>query len=284
MSSYVPPYSIHVENSRPRQSKFRLRYVLVGIIGILVGVILFQIVWSYALLPNMKLKTFSVYSNIENGIEANRVKAIIGVDTGSVYPEIDVKRIEQQLMLHLPLEKVIVKKKFPDILEIHLIERIPLVFGIYISDEDRAIPMQFDKDGYLVSSGVGIRNYDMPVLSGDILFPKPMIGEILDSSYLNLVEKLSEIRNEKLELYQLISEVELRDKGGDHFEIIMYIRGHHVPLVLKDNFSIRVLLDGMVVLDALRDVSQDKKMAMIDCRSPQITFSYKKEEVAKNDR
>lgn len=281
MSSFIFPenYNRTVDKQaiavRKRINRKRLRRILVTIITILSILIVMQVSWTLLVLPNMKLKNVEVISSTSFPINPDTVRAVIGIDVGDVYPDIDVKRIESQIMNNLMVEKVQAVKRFPDRLTINITERIPLAMTLFETKEGRMVPVQLDREGYIINVGKGVDYFDLPVVSGGFQMALPVPGERVRRPASSLLNRLNGIALQNPELYRLISEVKINTKGSDNFEILLYIRGHRIPVLLKESFSNARLLRAIGVMDALQDVGKDESILLIDYRSDNITYSYK---------
>lgn len=252
-----------------------IRLFLLFVIFVLLMIIISEIVWGFLISPKIQLRTVQIISENNIPVDVKQIKAIIGVDTGSSYPSIDCKKIENLIRNHLVVESVRVEKHFPDRLSIHLKNREAIAIGLFLTEEGRSVPVQFDKEGYVLHSGSAIKDFDLPILSGDYNFPLPVSGERIEGKAQNLLNSLYTIREENEELFKLISEIKMNNIGSDHYEVFFYVRGHRIPLLMKENFDSTYLLKAIEVMDALKDVDLDKGMTMLDYRSGFIIFSRK---------
>lgn len=253
----------------------RIRLFLLFVIFVLLMIIISEVVWGFLISPKIQLRTVQIISENNISVDVKQIKAIIGVDAGSSYPSIDCKKIENLIRNHLVVESVRVEKHFPDRLLIHLKNREAIAIGLFLTEEGRSVPVQFDKEGYVLHSGSAIKDFDLPIFSGDYDFPLPVSGERIEGKAQNLLNSLYTIREENEELFKLISEIKMNNIGGDHYEVFFYIRGHRVPLLMKENFDSAYLLKAIGVMDALKDVDLDKEIKMLDYRSGFIIFSRK---------
>lgn len=267
------PLNQEISKTEKRIIRSKIRLLLLLIIFVLLTIIASELVWSFLIAPRIQLRTVQILSENNLPVDVKQLKAIIGLDVGSSYPSIDCKKIERLIQNHLMVESVRVEKHFPDRLLIHLKNREAIAIGLFLTPEGRSVPVQFDKEGYLLHSGSAIENFDLPILSGDYDFPLPILGERIEGKAQPLLASLYQIREENEELFKLISEIKMNHIGSDHYEILFYVRGHRVPLLMKENFDSTSLLRAIEVMDALKDVDLDKGMSMLDYRSGLIIFS-----------
>lgn len=262
-----------ITNSQKQIIRSKIRFFLLLLIFLFSVIIVGNLVWNFLLSPKIQLRTVQIVSEKNLPVDVKQIKAIIGLDVGSSYPAIDCNHIENLLKNHLVVESVKVEKHFPDRLVIYMKNREPIAMGLFVTSEGRTVPVQFDKEGVVLHTGSSIKNFDLPIISGDYTFPVPVSGEKIQGKARNLLGELYSIREENEELFKLISEVKMNHLGSDHYEMVFYVRGHRLPLLMKENFSSTHLLRAIEVMDALKDVDLDKGMTMLDYRSGLITFS-----------
>ena len=256
----------------------KTKALLILLIIIMSLILCGKLVYNYFILPSITLKTVQIISTNNMPVDAQKIKRLINLQEGCSYPSINCQKITQTLLNSMSLEDCVAQKKFPDRLVITITQREPLVIALYNNGVGKSLPVLFDKAGYIVSFGKDITNWDYPVISGDILFPPLIQGEQFFGKPLQVLESLSQIKTQNSPLYALISEIHFESIDGDNFDLLFFIRGHRIPLVMKENFDEPHLLKVIGVMDALKDVELDKKIALIDYRSQHITYTYKKGE------
>ena len=281
MSSFILPDSysssldLKAQHVRKQINKRKIRKILVILITLFIIVITAQLLYYLMILPKLTLNEVKVISNTNYPIDAQVVKGIIGIDVGTEYPGIDTTRIETILMNNLMIKNVKVEKIFPDKLTIIIEEREPLVLSLFKTKKGRTLPLLFDCDGCLIKMGIGVDYFDVPILSGFVSLDELKLGSYLGDKQCRLLKKIKLISTDNRELYSLISELEIKDGGSDNLEIVLYIRGHEMPLLMKESFTQQRLLKAIGVMDALRDVGLDKGISEIDYRSNHISYLYK---------
>jgi len=249
---------------RKKDFSFKFFFLFSLILGLLVGSFYFIIFSSFFQIKEIKISGNQKISEIEiKKIVLNKIKKkIFFYHTKSIFLT-NSKKIEKELSENFPLiEKVILKKDFPETLLIKITERKP--FALLCQDEDCYF---FDKEGVVFEKGKGDlitvkkRNLKKNLSLGDKVFEKKELKAILE------IEK--EISGEfKIKIKKMTLENE---------SLTVYVsEGYRIIFDLNKSIQEQLFNLG-VVLSKKISTEERKKLEYIDLRFGNRVFFRKKE-------
>lgn len=253
--------------------KWMIKAVL-ALIGLLFLFIVGVLVRNYALMPLCSIKSFRVYSASGEmdaaGIE--RLKAITGINERTLYSQVNPKRMEEKIAAALPVKSVVVEKHFPASVDIYVVEREPLLLALYRGQQGDDWLFSLDSEGVVVEVGEGIADYDLPLVSGAIAFPAPNIGSRVLFDNNHLFKKLQTLKSEQLQLYNSISEIQIRDRIGSQYDVCVFFRGREYPCLFSADFKEANLINGLIIEESISKMISGKRGYVIDCRTDAPAF------------
>jgi cell division protein FtsQ len=155
-------------------------------------------------------------------VDANEILQLAHVKPGSKMYDLDLMVIQKDVVSHHFLKDAVVERDLPSTLKIAVVERSPIamVKGGEI--------LYLDPEGVVLPHSISQELFDLPMISNLPPEVKLSIGSVVQHP--DVAEALSILTTAKLvnkELYHLISEVRLRNKG----DLIFYTTDGGVPVL-----------------------------------------------------
>jgi cell division protein FtsQ len=167
-----------------------------------------------------------------------------------------------------------VVKRFPDRLSIYLEPRQAVALSL-AKLEGRLLPLYYDRHGvvFMAGSGVGEKmTSNIPVISG-LNFENPVLGMRLPDSLKPLLENLEKINRSAPELLAAVSEIEIRAKPFDGFDLVLYPLHSPIRVRLENTMNEDTLRYVMLLLDVFK--SRSSIPEEIDFRSGMGSYKVK---------
>ena len=255
-----------------RESLFnRLLLVLVlCLILFLIG----ELVFHFVVAPRLTVRNIVIRSDLS--LSKEEILAIAGTEENAFYYQVDPVRIRNALEQLPMVRKAVVKKTFPDALDITLYGRIPLSILFFTTPEGSSIPMVIDGQGVVFEIGSALSQWDLPVITG-IEFEKLEVGTKLPEKVQPILQDLERLRQEDPGIFRLISELRLIPKSAGNLEILLYPIQFPVRLRLSGGLDPVVLRNAMVILDLLAKQELLIRVRELDMRTGDVVYRTEEE-------
>jgi len=167
------------------------------------------------------------------------------------------------------IESVSVEKHFPDRVEIHVKERIPVAKTIVMVN-GKSVSVQIDKNGVLFTGAVAT-NYDnnIPLVTG-LPVDNVQDGMRLSANYRNLMEQISVLSELPQKYFAAVSEIQVVTKEYGNYELILYPIHTKVKVLTDRTLDEDALKYMMVVLDVVNSIEPD--VSVIDLRYGSVSY------------
>jgi cell division protein FtsQ len=270
--SYAGEVPVHRMTSTER---FIRRLILIA--G---GLLLTELLWLLGIRPCLPL--YRVEITDIPGIERETILTWAGIEKKSSFFSINKERAELSLRSLPQIESALVEKVFPDGLRIILTERSAVAMSLVRLD-GRLVPVYFDREGILIRIGndaggrskkAGNRAQEgtVPLISGLVL-DEPVLGMRLPVSFASFLANLEKIYAATPVLLQAISEIRIKRKAYESFDLVLYPVHHTIRVRTGSDINEEMLRYIMLMLDVLNT----KKMNVeeIDFRAGMASYIIK---------
>lgn len=208
------------------------------------------------------LKRTQIFSINNIIIKGNKVLSINEIlETGKIVNvknifAINLKKLEENLILHPRIRKVSVKRKLPNLLYIFIEERKPVAL-INIKKDMLYKIYELDREGYIIGEGDRISNFDLPVITG-VESDEIILGEkIKNKKVLNILDTLYRINEKIYNFKRLIAEINIRKIGAES-ELTIILNKKNIPVYFGNEIIFEKLLKLnsliMIVAGRLNDI------------------------------
>jgi cell division protein FtsQ len=224
-------------------------------------------------LPWVRISRVVVQADFE--MERQVLLDLAGLDGTRYYFGLQPSSIASRLEGYPLIKSAAVERVFPNTVRLELLRRRVLATAI-IQREGQSVPIAVDETGMIYDSGAHVADRDVPVLSG-IGFEGNVIGSRLPSSLEPLLQSLHELRRSSPEIYGLISELRVQDRGTQGFDVLMYTEGFRVPVRMESTIDKNTSTYALMVLDVLTQRGEADDIAEVDFRSGEIVYRMKED-------
>jgi cell division septal protein FtsQ len=241
------------ENSKSQKVEKSIRRFLLLAVFFVVG----GLIWIFCISPCMVPAKLNVKSI--PGLSKAEVLNIAGLAEGAPYISINAAEAELLLSRHYLVESAKVVKRFPDRLSIFLEPRkeTAIILGLI---GGRLQPVIFDRHGVAFRMGGELRNLSlsqMPVVSGILGKNEPIrLGTWL-SAYNQFFSRISAISDEDPNIWQAISEIEIVQKDGGLFDLVLYPVHRMTKLRMGSDITKESIYYALLMIDAYRQFGNE---------------------------
>jgi cell division protein FtsQ len=228
-----------------------------------------ELVFHFVVVPRLTVRNIVVRSDLS--LSKEEILSIAGTEENAFYYQVDPVRIRDALEQLPMVRKAVVKKTFPDALDITLYGRIPLSILFFTTPEGSSIPMVIDGQGVVFEIGSALSQWDLPVITG-IEFKKLEVGTRLPEKVQPILQDLERLRQEDPGIFRLISELRLIPKSTGNLEILLYPIQFPVRLRLSRGLDPAVLRNAMVILDLLAKQELLIRVRELDMRTGDVVY------------
>ncbi|HOE09295.1 MAG TPA: FtsQ-type POTRA domain-containing protein [Treponemataceae bacterium] len=254
------------KRERVDQKKANKTRIIKILFFVLAGVIIVEALLYVLVIPCMSPVKVSVA-----GLQSltNRdIQRFIQYNPKSTWFSFDSAKAASNIALNSIVENVIVEKKFPDQVLIHITERQPVAVSL-ATINGKTVPVQIDKKGVIFSIDKGMPSGAIPLVTG-FIFENPAEGMRLHARLRPLMEQIAQIQESNPEYFSAISEIRVLPKDYGTYELALYPI-HSKTRVLTDNvLNVEALQYMMVVLDVIDSIDPD--VAEVDLRYGSISY------------
>ncbi len=260
-------YSSNVYNKeKDAQKRMQKTKIIKILFFVLAAVVLIEALLYALVIPCLSPVKVSV-----TGLETltNRdIQRFIQYNPKATWFSFDSAKAASNIAMHAIIENVVVEKKFPDQVLIHITERKPVAVSLATID-GKTVPIQIDKKGVIFSINKGMPSGAVPLVTG-FVFEKPAEGMRLHARLRPLMEQIAQIQESNPEYFSAVSEIRVLPKNYGAYELALYPI-HAKTRVLTDNvLNVEALQYMMVVLDVIDSI--DPNVAEVDLRYGSISY------------
>ncbi|MFP3088763.1 FtsQ-type POTRA domain-containing protein [Treponema sp. TIM-1] len=268
-------YYVYTEDtaSHDKKNVSALDRKLKRIVIILAMVVGAELCWFLFISPCMPLEAVEVTGmpDIERDLVLNRA----GINSHSSYMTVKAAMVETQLEGLHQVESATVIKHFPDSVVIVLEPRKALAFTL-ARIGGKITPVFFDKQGVIFkignSRGDELLSSSIPLISGFAL-DEPVLGMRLPPTFAGFLASLERIHTSAPELLTAFSEIGIRQKTYNGFDLILYPKHDPVRIRAAAELNEDMLRYMMLAIDVI--VSQGTQVDEIDFRTGTASYTLK---------
>jgi cell division protein FtsQ len=271
----VSSYYAYTEDSvlRSKKNASGLDRKLKRILVVLAMIVGLELCWLLFISPCMPLQAVEVQGIVD--IERSLVLGRAGITSHSSYMTVNVAGAEAALEGLHQVKSARVTKFFPDRVMILLEPRKAAAFTL-IRIGNKITPVFFDKQGVIFkignTPGDEMLSSSIPLISG-LALEEPVLGMRLPPVYAGFLAGLERILASAPELLTVISEIEVRHKMYDGFDLVLYPRHDPVRIRAAAELNENMLRYMMLAIDVI--VSQGTQVDEIDFRTSTASYTLK---------
>lgn len=238
-----------------------LRFLILGL-----GVaIVLELAFHLAVAPNLRM-TKLVFSGDRPRLDGVSPSSLLGLRDREYYFSVDENAVEQRLDSLAWVKNAIVKKKFPDTLLVNLAVRKPLALSLV-----GGAVLVIDDTGLVIDVRTDAKGLDLPVISG-VTFEALRSGSRFPDQVMPLFSRLASLQKDAPQLYQQISEVQLKPNDRGSFDSVLYPSGAPVRILLGDRWDLGTIQQMFVLLDVIGKQGWQSKTKEIDFRATPVVL------------
>lgn len=245
------------------------------IILILAVFIVLEIVYHFVLSDELILRNVYVQSDADLNLSRTQIMAKAGLTGTESYFSFDSDLAEVKLTALPEVKTAIVKKDFPNKINIHLVVRKPVVVQMVRTEKLGSVLVGYDSEGILCKIGSDdLLEGGLPLISGPSFDREhPMkIGAALEDSIIPYIGQLEAMTNEYPELLSYVSEFYLIKKNGKLSEVLIYPVKTKIKVRTRAAISARLLKNTMLVLDTIDKFGITEKIEEVDLRTDEPVY------------
>lgn len=224
-------------------------------------------------LPWLRISRVVVQADFD--IDRQALLDLAGLDGSRYYFGVHPDQVVSRLEEHPLIKSASVERVFPNTMRLELLRRRALATAVQNID-GRSVPVAVDESGMIYDRGAHLADRDVPVLSG-IGFQGDVVGSRLPSDMEPLLRSLHELRVSSPEIYGLISELRVQNRGTSGFDVLMYTEGFRVPVRFGNTIDKNGSTYALMVLDVLTQRGEAADIAEVDFRSGEIVYRMKED-------
>ena len=225
-----------------------------------------ELIWVYWISPRLVIRGVVLESDL--GISDDQLLEMLDIE-GETWATVDEEDLRRRLEAYPVVKEAEVVKVFPNQLRLFLRRRMPLVIAI-TQTRSGPVPAVFDEEGYAVQVGAASGFGDWPVISGP-RFSKPELGTRLPVSFHTILADLARLRTHEPALFALISEVEIVPRGGEGYDLRLYMNHARIPVLIDSSLNAEEVRRAVLVIDVLSTDSAGT-VAEADMRGGHVVY------------
>ena len=264
-------YGRYFEEEERRMKSVDKKFKVLKILVLALSAFLILDVVLYAVVFPCFSPAHVVFSGLNN-VSANDVLRDSGMDLTTSWISFDKNEFAARLASNpaLDADSLMVEKKFPDQVLVHVSERMPVVLSLMNLD-GRTRTVQIDKNGVVFSSA-GFRNSTAVPLVTGLELEKVTEGFHIASTYKPLLDQITSLAESNAVFFSALSEIHVQPLASGSYELVMYPIHSRTKVITDRSLSEETLRYMLVVLDVIDSVDTD--IEEVDMRYGSI--SYKK--------
>lgn len=240
------------------------------IIKVVIGILLFALLCEgviYLFIMPTQVPVKVTFQNNES-FTIQELYQLLSIVPGTSWFDFDGPQATAALLTHPAIESAIVEKKFPDTVNISIVERKPVAMTL-MQIQDRLTPVAIDKDGVLFIPPDAGENVGVPLITG-ISMDNVRLGMRIHGAYRSLLEQLERIQTLPQKYLSAISEIHIAEKDYGGYDLILYPMYSQIRVLTDRSLDQRTLEYMMVVLDVVQKLNED--VSEIDLRYGSVSY------------
>jgi cell division protein FtsQ len=240
--------------------------------AVLVCVILLaaELAWLFVINPGMPFSHVEVHTI--DGLSRAEALAAGGVTTASSYMSLKTSEVERGIGQIPLVDTVQVVKSFPDTLTVFITPRRAV--SLFLANVGgRTEPLFFDHKGVIFKvGGAEAVSANMPVISG-ISFNTVSAGMRLPETLSPLFTNIEKIIADAPEVMQAISEISIRERAYDGYDLVLYPEHNKVKIRMGQEFGEDTLRYMLLLIDVLAE--KGLPVEQLDFRTGTASYTLK---------
>ena len=209
-----------------------------------------------------------------NVVMANEILQLAHIETGAKLYDLDLMRIQKDVLSHYFLKEVVVERDLPSTVRITVVERSPL--AMISGGELRYL----DPEGVVLPHSVSGELFDLPLISGIPSGLSTNVGSVLRhpdiEEALNILTTAKHVGND---LFHLVSEIRLRN-GGD---LVFYTAEAGIPILFGRGNAASKLVRLLTFWESVVRERGPSSLQYIDLRfEDQVVVRWKGEHLSRS--
>lgn len=260
---------------------------------VLAALLFLQLFFSFVIVYYFRIKYIKI--SCECIFDKQEILKFSELKSDDLFFFVDSTKVKQKIERHPLVKKAVVKKVFPNTLNVNIVSREGVAISFYEVNGEK-IPILLDEDAVVFQTGFFIGKYNLPVISG-VKFVNLRLG-MQANSLLDIMSDLAKIKKENKELFDRISELEAKvlNNGNDSYvlgnfknlkgdmfdrntslnmEFLVYIRNEIAPVRIGNALNSTMLMYIIEGLNIIKGKENIKCVYDIDFRTKEMV--YKKE-------
>lgn len=247
------------------------RKILLGGIALMSLGLMLELLFALVVAPRLQISSVNLDSDLHMDDEV--FYEITGLDRGLQYFQFQEKNMEERLEQVPQVAEAIVRKRFPNSLDIQIRSRKAVAL-LWKEDLSGQGLFAVDEEGVVFSNEKGISYWDLPVLSGvDMTTLVP--GDALEDTYALLLQDLADLRENQPSYYHILSEIKLIPMEGSSYSMLVYLTTHRVAAHCSLPLDREILEKAILVLDVLEQEDMVDQVWEVDIRLDSIRYRRK---------
>ena len=264
-------YGRYFEQEEKRQKSVDKKFRVLKILVLALSAFLILDVVLYAVVFPCFSPAHVVFSGLKT-ISSNDVLRDTGMDFTTSWLSFDRKEFAARLASNpaLDADSLVVEKKFPDQVLVHVSERMPVVVSLMNLD-GRTRTVQIDKNGVVFSSAGFRNNGAIPLVTG-LELEKVTEGFHIAPAYKPLLDQIIVLAETNPAYFSALSEIHVQPLASGSYELVMYPIHSRTRIITDRSLSEETLRYMLVVLDVIDSVDTD--VEEVDMRYGSISYKW----------
>ncbi len=273
LSSEVYPHSR--KGRKKNRVSGKIEHFFSGFIIFLLCVIVMELVFHFFVSPSVLIDKVVVTADPGFIYSDDFLIKKAGLGSADTFFTVKPGVIEKRLMLIPAIRSVSVIKKFPSVLKIDIVSRVPV--GLFlISNGSGIVPSLIDREGVLFLTGYNAKYVDLPIISG-LEFPEIKDGMRMPKALCSFLEDMDSIKRSSPDLYRIISEIKFIKKGISDYDVLLYPKNYKTRIRIGDSIDEKMLKYIVMVLEVISNQPGMEKLEELDFRTGDIVYRIQEE-------
>lgn len=251
--------------SRSRRQKWINTLLILGIVSVACYLVVFFI-YHGMVKPTLFVDNVKIYFQEKLDIDQRDILMATGLNENVRFIDVDEEAVAQAVVKSFPyVEEVAVNKIFPGTVAVKIFGRKPLCISLFDTGTV-SVPFAIDSGGCVFELGTGVKEFDLPVLTGVELSSWEMKAQI-PAAYMPVLEDLANLKDRNPDIYSRISEIAVDEKGGKGYDLYVYFRTYDLPIQMGSRMPAEEIEAAVQILDLLQSTGAFESYQKLDFRS-----------------